>query len=427
MDSEHSAPSAISAAKAQRSRFHMLFACLLVVGAGNSMLSALLPPLVRKLHLPDSAIGWIFSLSAVLWVLTSPFWGRLSDRVGRKPIIASGLGAYCLSMGSFALVVIAGLAGLIGGGVLFVSLILTRAIFGAFGSAASPAAQAYVADRTHLSQRTEELAALTAALALGQVLGPGLCAALVAVVGFVVPLVATSALAALAAFAIWRYLPEHEKPRAPPERRDGLLDSLKLAGDPRIAGYLIFGFGLSLVTATLQQVFSLFTMDRLHVQGSAGAELSALGFMVSALTLLATQMAILPRLKLSVRSLMAVGAALIAAGVALQMVAPTLGALLVAQVVQGLGFGLARPGFTGGASIAARADEQGPVAGLIVATNGAGFMFSPMAGGVAYQVWSMNAPLYIALVLLALMLAFALMSRRLRAGARIETMTIDPS
>ena len=39
------------------------------------------------------------------------------------------------------------------------------AAVGAFGSAASPAAQAYVADRTHLSQRTEELAALTAAMA----------------------------------------------------------------------------------------------------------------------------------------------------------------------------------------------------------------------------------------------------------------------
>ncbi|HWA48824.1 MAG TPA: MFS transporter [Dongiaceae bacterium] len=410
MDSAPSAPD-----HATRARFHLLFICLLVIGAGNSMLSALLPPLVRRLHLPDSSIGWIFSLSAVLWVLTSPVWGRLSDRTGRKPIIALGLGAYSLSMGGFALVVIAGLAGWLSGLSVFVGLVLTRAVFGAFGSASSPAAQAYVADRTHLTQRTEELAALTAAFALGQVLGPGLCAAVAAQVGLVAPLVMTSALAATAAFAIWRFLVEPEKPQVR-AAENGFAESLKLAREPRLAGYLIFGFGLSIVTGTLQQVFALFLMDRLDVQGSAGAELAALGFMVSALTLLATQMAILPRLKLSVRALMAIGAGLIAAGVAIQIVATSLGALLVAQVVQGLGFGLARPGFTGGASMAAHAEEQGPVAGLVVAINGAGFVFSPMTGAVAYQALGMSAPLLISLALCGLMLAFTLMSRRLRAA-----------
>ncbi|HWA00594.1 MAG TPA: MFS transporter [Caulobacterales bacterium] len=410
----------------RRARFHLLFICLLVIGAGNSMLSALLPPLVRRLHLPDSSIGWIFSLSAVLWVLTSPIWGRLSDRTGRKPIIAAGLFAYCLSMGSFALVVTAGLGGWLGGGVLFLGLILTRAIFGAFGSASSPAAQAYVADRTHLSQRTEELAALSSAFALGQVLGPGLCALLAAQVGLVAPLVGTSLCAGAAALAIWRLLPEQRKPAAPAESAGGPLDSLRLAGDPRLAGFLIFGFGLSIVTGTLQQVFALFLMDRLGVQGEAGAKLAGAGFMASALTLLVTQMLILPRLKLDARALMASGAVLIAAGAALQIVAPSLWTLIAAQVLQGLGFGLARPGFTGGASMAARADEQGPVAGLIVAINGAGFVFSPVTGAVAYDLVGMNAPLWIALALLGAMFVFALMSRRLRAGATAAMAAIEP-
>ncbi|MEJ0059825.1 MAG: MFS transporter [Terricaulis sp.] len=126
-------------------------------------------------------------------------------------------------------------------------------------------------------------------------------------------------------------------------------------------------------------------------------------------------MGILPRLHLSSRALMAWGAALVAAGVVVQMLAPSLGALLVSQVIQGLGFGLARPGFTGGASMAVRSDEQGPVAGLVVAMNGAGFIFSPLAGGVAYDVLGMNAPLWISLAVLTAMLVFALRSRRLRA------------
>jgi MFS family permease len=390
--------------------------CLLVVGAGNSMLAALLPPLVRRLELPDSSIGWIFSLSALLWVFTSPYWGRLSDRTGRKPIITSGLAAYSVSMGAFAFVVVLGLLGWLEGMALFLGLIFTRAIFGAFGSAASPAAQAYIADRTSVAERTQELAALTAAFALGQALGPALCAAIAAKVGLVIPLVLVAVLAAVAAFAIWRYLPETDKPRASPAQRSDLVESFALARDPRVSAHLIYGFGLSVVTGTLTQVFALFLMDRLDVAGAAGAELSAAGFMVGAITLLATQMAILPRLRLSPRALMAIGAGLIAAGVVVQMLAPSLGALLVSQVIQGLGFGLARPGFTGGASMAVRGDEQGPVAGLVVAMNGAGFIFSPLAGGVAYDELGMAAPLVISLLILAAMLVFAMRSRRLRAA-----------
>jgi MFS family permease len=94
--------------------------------------------------------------------------------------------------------------------------------------------------------------------------------------------------------------------------------------------------------------------------------------------------------------------------------APSLGALLVSQAVQGLGAGLARPGFTGGASVVVKPEEQGAAAGLVVATNGAGFVFSPLVGGVAYERLGMNVPLLVALALLVAMTVFALISRRLR-------------
>ena len=398
-----------------RARFYLLFICLLVIGAGNSMLLALLPPLVRRLQLSDSSIGWIFSLSALLWVLCSPFWGRLSNRTGRRVIIACGLAAFALSMGSFAAVVVLGLNGVVHGFWLFLGLVLTRAIFGSFGSASSPAAQAYIADHTSLRERTEQLAALTAAFAMGTAFGPALCAAMAARVGMVAPLVLITLLAGAASFAIWRFLPEPARPAPALEKaRESPLDSIRLARDPRLAGYLIFGFGLSVVSGTLTQVFALFVMDRLNVTGRAGAELAALGFMVNALALLATQMAILPRLAMRPRQLMAIGVVTAAAGVGLQMMAPSLGAMLVSQMIQGLGFGLARPGFTGGASMSMRADEQGASAGLVVSVNGAGFIFSPITGGVAYELLGVTAPLWIVLAFLCAMLAFALMSRRLR-------------
>jgi MFS family permease len=124
---------------------------------------------------------------------------------------------------------------------------------------------------------------------------------------------------------------------------------------------------------------------------------------------------------------MAWGAGLLALGVAIQILAPSLGALLVAQAVQGLGFGLARPGFTGGASVAVRPDEQGASAGLVVAANGAGFVFSPLLGGMVYERLGINAPLLITMALLAAMFAFALMSRRLRGVITAEAPPSEPT
>jgi MFS family permease len=397
----------------RRRQFYLLFICLLVVGAGNSMLLAVAPPLVRRLNLSDSTVGWIFSLSALLWVFTSPYWGRLSDRVGRRPIAAFGLAAYAVSMSAFGGAVLLGLNGVLSGVGLFLALMLTRAIFGAFGSASSPAAQAYIADRTSISERTEQLAGLTSAFALGQAFGPALCAALAAWLGLVFPIGLIAVLAAAAAYSIWRYLPENTPPKS--ERPQGdWRESLALMRDRRISGHLIYGFALSMIAGITVQVFGLFTMDRLGVSGENGAELTAAGFMVGALALLATQLAVLPRLRLGPRLLMAWGAGLLALGVVIQIFSPTLGALLVAQAVQGLGFGLARPGFAGGASVAVQPHEQGASAGLVVAVNGAGFVFSPLFGGVAYEVLGMNAPLWFALTLLGFMLGFALRSRRLR-------------
>ncbi len=418
-------PAGVTLTKDRR-QFRLLFICLLVIGAGNSMLLAVAPPLVRELNLPDSSVGWIFSLSALLWVFASPIWGRASDRHGRKPIAALGLGAYAVSMTLFGVVVMLGLNGLLAGAWLFISLMLARAIFGAFGSASSPAAQAYIADRTTPFERTEQLAGLTAAFALGQAFGPGICAALAAKLGLVFPIGLIAVLAAAAAFAIWRFLPENTPPQSERPRGEWRA-SLALITDRRLSAYLLYGFALSVVAGVTVQIYGLFTMDRLGVSGEQGAEFTAAGFMVNALALLATQMAVLPRLKFGPRALMAWGAGLLGLGVLIQILAPSLGALMVAQAVQGLGAGLARPGFTGGASVAVRPDEQGAAAGLVVAANGAGFVFSPLLGGVVYERLGINVPLYITLALLAAMLAFALLSRRLRDAVAMETPPPDPT
>jgi MFS family permease len=398
---------------------------MLVIGAGNSMLLAVAPPLVRELRLGDSSVGWIFSLSALLWVFASPYWGRLSDNVGRKPTIALGLFAYAISMASFGMAVMLGQSGALTGFALFISLVLARSIFGAFGSASSPSAQAYIADRTTAFERTAQLAGLSSAFAVGQAFGPGICAWLAARFGSVFPIWMVGVLAFAASLAILLFLPERTAPHAK-RAKASLGQSLALITDRRLSGYLLYGFGLSVVAGVTVQVFGLFTMDRLGVSGAEGTQLTSYGFMANALALLFTQLVLLPRLNFGPRAFMIFGAGITCAAVALQIFAPNLEVLLVSQALQGLGAGLARPGFTGGASVAVEPHEQGAAAGLVVAANGAGFVFSPLIGGVVYETIGMNAPLIIVVALLAGMFLFALNSRRLRDSASYDPPPSEP-
>lgn len=403
----------------RRRSFLLLFSTLVIVGFGNTMLLAILPPLARRMDLPDTSVGWIFSLSALIWVFASSFWGRMSDRKGRKPIIALGLGAYAVSMALFGLICLIGVNHLVPPFLVFIGLLLARAIFGAVGSASSPAGQAYVADRTSPSERTEELAALGAAFALGAALGPALSGVIAARVGPITPIFIVAVLSAIASFAILRFLPESKTPELPLERKRET--AWKLALDRRVSGHLIYGFGLSLVGGTLQQTFTFYTMDRLNLDEQTTIVYASNGFMVGALALLATQVGLLRILKLGARSLMVVGAIIMALAVLVQIWADSLNLLLVSQMLLGVGGGLARPGFSGGASLSVRQEEQGGLAGLVVAISGAGFVFSPLTGVTLYEVAGVHAPLWLAVALLIGMAVFALLSRRLRSTGGVSS------
>lgn len=77
--------------------FVILFMCLLAVGMGQTLVFAVLPPITRKLGMGEFETTMIYSLSALLWVMTSAFWGRRSDVMGRKPVILIGLLGFAVS------------------------------------------------------------------------------------------------------------------------------------------------------------------------------------------------------------------------------------------------------------------------------------------------------------------------------------------
>src|SRR5690606_29785479 len=172
--------------------------------------------------LPDWTAGAIFSLSAAIWVVTAPFWGARSNSWGRRPVTAIGMFGFAASMLFFTLAALAALVGWISGWVLiFVLLLTSRTLFGVFGSATNPAAQAYVADRTTRAERTDEIATLTSGFTLGQMAGPAAAAVLITAggllsptIGLLAPVAVITVIAVVIGFLVMTRLPEKRPPMA---------------------------------------------------------------------------------------------------------------------------------------------------------------------------------------------------------------------
>lgn len=406
--------------------FRLLFACLAIVGIGNSMLFAVLPPIARQIGMADWTVSAIFSLSAILWVLTSPVWGRISDRAGRKPLIVLGLSAYALSTFLFAIVAFEALEGGWNWVIAALAMTAARCLFGGVGSATNPAVQAYVADLTPPENRTTEIGAVTAAFAFGGAAGPALAAMLIAQAGLLAPLWTVAALAVAGAIAAAIYLPRVSTLAAgkPSRAPTGLW---KLAMRPAVRPWLLFGVILSAVTAVMFQQLSFYFIDTLGVSPVEGASLVAVALACGALAQIVAQMALLPRLRLSPRGLMISGTIITALGTGLTAWGGAFGVLVFAQFLIGLGFGLARPGFTGGASLTVKPDEQGALAGLVVASNGAGFVVAPIFGAGLYALFSPQAPFVFCTVVLLGLAVYGRVNKALIASAaRNEALTESP-
>lgn len=391
-----------SAAPSQRRAFLLLFASLISVGMGQSLMFAILPPVARNLGLSEVQVGAIFAVSAVLWVLASPFWGRRSDMWGRRPIILTGLLGFAVSMALFGACVQASLAGWLALLPAYVLMIASRSIFGLFGAATIPAAHAYVADRTEPEERATHIAMQGAAFGLGVTLGPGVVSLLL-VFGLVAPFYGVAALAFLGALLVARGLPEQAPPQSHrrPRRRMSPFD-------PRVMPFMVVGILLGIVQATAMQTVGFYAIDILGMSIEESARSVGYALMGTAGAGLFVQLVVIRLFKPLPRTMMSVGAlcGMIAFGVL--VFGNSYPMLFTAMVLLGLAFGLIRPGTSAGASLAVSGREQGAVAGLMNTTGAIGVIFAPFVGMSLYQLMP-RAPYVLDLVLMAAALAFVVL------------------
>lgn len=361
--------------------FALLFACLLSVGMGQSMLFSILPPAAREIGITPFQVSTIFATSAFLWVFVSPWWGRRSDVAGRRKIILIGLLGYATSMAALATVIRIGAEKWLPAHVVYPLLVASRCIFALIGSGTGPASQAYIADRTSRSERTAGVALVSAAMGLGETVGPGVGAAL-ASLGIVAPLYFAAALAVVSAWTIWNFLPETELPR---EQRPQRPPRMRV-GDRRVLPFLAVVTALQAVRATTIITLAFFLQDTLRLDAHATVQYSGLGFVALAVAGLFSQLVIVQRFRPAPRSMMRVGTLLMLGAFLLFVLGASLAVYFLALVALGLGMGLVRPGAAAAASLSVTPAEQGSVAGLLGGISVIGNVVGPMLGTALYSV-----------------------------------------
>lgn len=205
-----------------RRRLAVLWLVVFVDLLGFGVLIPLIPFYGVRLGLSPEWVTLVISLHSLLQFLGAPVLGRLSDRYGRRPVLALSMAGHAVAYGLLAFAETLWL------------LVLSRLLSG-FTSGNLAAAYAYVSDVTPAERRAAGLARISAAFALGFALGPALGGLLagageVAEARYAAPAFAAASLSLLSLIGIALYLPESHGRRSQAHRSPGERQSA--AGSP---------------------------------------------------------------------------------------------------------------------------------------------------------------------------------------------------
>ena len=356
-----------------RSAVLAVFLAVFIDLIGFGIVLPLLPSYAARMHVTDVRIGMVVASFSLMQFLLAPWWGRLSDRIGRRPVLLVGLAGSSLSYLLFAF------AG------TFWVLLLSRLIAGGMGATVN-VAQAYLADVTPPERRAKAMGLIGAAFGLGFVIGPAI-GGLTSRWGDSVPGLVAAGLSAANFVLTWFRLPETRVHRPREGGTSGAVHWRLL-----VAPYTVVL--LSTIAFTVMYVvFPLYVERILGYDRHQTAYLFVLLGFVTAVV----QGGLLGRLvqRFGERRLMEAGCFLVASGLlALPLTTSggrdhPLAAVLGVMLLLGLGAGLINPSTTGYISRIAPPSEQGRALGLLTSVAAIARIVGPvLAGGLNQAIGS---------------------------------------
>lgn len=388
----------------------LLFFALFNSILGLSVLFPVLGPLGRSLSLSETEIGLVSTGYALTQLVCAPFWGRMSETRGRKPVLLVGIVGYALGFAGFGVVATLGQRGVLEHGWLVAALVGSRLLGGALSSATLPTAQAWAADLSEAKDRTAAMGIVGAAFGLAVIFGPALGAGVAHFFGLLAPVWVSVVFALANAVLVSLRLPEPARkgPRAtePP----ALLPIAK-----KVPSLLAVGFVATLSSVAMEQTIAFTFEDRLGLTHDETPLWVGAGLVAYGIVAVFAQGFLVRRYRLAPRTLVLSGLPIAMIGMGMLVFASSFPFLVVALTVQGLGQGLVLPGVTSALSLRAGEGEQGAVAGVNASAQGLARLAGPLVGTQLYAI-SGALPYEVAVGLLLLALTFVLASRGLAKG-----------
>lgn len=330
-------------------------------------------------------LGAAYSLMQLFFV---PFWGQLSDRTGRRPVLVISAAA---SMVGFLILARADT----------LWMLFAARIWNGIATSNISVAQAYIADVTEPRDRAKGMGLIGAGIGLGFVLGPVVGGLLEAASPLgragALPAYAGAVLALLNTILAIVFVPES----LPPERRGrGVRRASPFDPEryrvarraPGVSVALLLNFVLVLSFAAMEQTFRLFTEDAFHMDArGTGYVLGLVG-----LVLIVVQGGLLRLLarRFAEETLVRAGVLIQAAGFFALALSPRFGVVALCGAMGTIAFGsaLTNPSISAFVSRCTDAQTQGTVLGVLQSAGAFARVCGPATGGLLYQSIGHQAP-----------------------------------
>ena len=415
---------------ADRASIGRLWALMLTAAldmVGFLIVLPLLPFYATRLGASPVAVTLMISSFAVAQLATSPTWGRLSDRHGRRPILIFGVGISAASHLLFALACSEWAMARISPTLLVALLFLSRFVQGA-GGATTGVVQAYVGDAIVPEERAKALGWITAAISAGVVLGPTL-GSIAAVAGPAAPGLAAAGLCLVNLVFVRSWLPESSTPEARAEAtssggRSLSRRMLEVLGHPRRPVERL----IWIYAAGMMSFMAMNAVLALYLQARFAMTEKTIGYVyafVGVISLVMRSVVLGPAVRrFGERGVLRLGLLGLAVGYALQPLAESLFAFGGAIVLIPVGTALLFPATTSLVSRYAERHEIGASMGVQQAFGGSARLLGPVWAGLAFQEIGPGAPFWIAS---GLALAAMLFAGGLEAPPRSSTLAPAPA
>lgn len=357
----------------------IIFLTVFIDLLGFGIIIPLLPFYAERFGGSAQTVAMLSASFSLMQFVFMPIWGRLSDRVGRRPILLLGL------FGSFGSYLLFGLAGSLP--LLFVS----RMFAGVAGATVSTA-QAFIADTTTAENRAKGMGLVGAAFGLGFIFGPAI-GGLLSRWGHAVPPLFAAGLSLVNFIAAWFYLPESRPAHVPVTDRvagSRLAAFERALTRPMLPVLLLVYFLVVAAFSGFETTFALFSEKRFgFTEETIGYLFAYVGLVLSIV-----QGGLLGRVVPRVGEARLVPIAIVVMGLGLALIpmSHTLGMLFLANGVLALGMGFNSPSLVSLISQHSDPEDQGGILGVSQSLGSLARIAGPAWGGFLFDHYGIAMP-----------------------------------